>query len=340
MTMFSGKRTMLSSTIAVFAVLAIAIGSSFASSEVIKETSSPVKVTMAARAAGGASQLFGEAVGESIRRKIPGSSFTYEPGRDAPNCVSAAIGRTELGMTNYISAMQALKGEPPFDKAYKDIRGVFNLFTLYYTFVIAKDIDIATIGDLKKKKYPLKLAVNQKDSIMEMANRIALKAHGITYADIEKWGGKIYYINFKQSFDMMKDRRLDAVAAATQAPTAAIIEAATTTPMKMVKIDAELLQQVAKEMGGYVDKIPKEAYAFLDEAVPSVTTNTVIVTSATQSNDLIYTITKAMLENEKYIQSVHSDLKRFTPAYAGSMGDLPLHPGAKKCFQEFGVIPK
>jgi TRAP transporter TAXI family solute receptor len=137
---------------------------------------------------------------------------------------------------------------------------------------------------------------------------------------------------------MMKDHRLDAVAAAAQVPASQIVEAAVMTPMKNLIIDPDILQVAAKQLGGQIETISKDSYSFQNNDIKTVTTNTIIVTSADQPDNLIYTITKAMFENQDYMQSVHAILKRFTPKYGAALGDLPLHPGAKQYFKEIGIV--
>lgn len=303
----------------------------------IKEVTQPVIITMAGRSASGASLLMGETVGECIRRKIPGSSFTYEPGQDGANAVSVATGRTELGIDSTITGIVAYEGRPPHKKAYKELRSIADLQDGEWTFCVLKKSGLKSLTDITKRKYPIKLGVNRKDGMLELTNRIVLEAHGITYKDIDGWGGKVYFVSVGQSVDMMKDGRLDGFMCPFPNPMSALIEASVTLDLELLPIENIYAKEIERQTGGKIQLIPK-VYKFMDKEILSVTVPSLLVTGAKQSEELIYTITKALFENLDYIRSSHRMFEPFSPAFALNVGPIPLHPGAKRYYQEIGAL--
>jgi TRAP-type uncharacterized transport system substrate-binding protein len=59
------------------------------------------KITLVGGSVGGAWSAIGNAIGETIRREAPGSSFGYEPGREAANIQLVSQGKVELPSRTY-----------------------------------------------------------------------------------------------------------------------------------------------------------------------------------------------------------------------------------------------
>ncbi len=89
---------------------------------------------------------------------------------------------------------------------------VGNLDTYWYLFSVRDNVPIHSFEELKAKKYPLRLALLPKGSSGEWATKTVLKAYGITYQDIESWGGKVTFVSFPTAVEMMKDGQADGFA--------------------------------------------------------------------------------------------------------------------------------
>ena len=60
-------------------------------------------------------------------------------------------------------------------------------------FAVRKDIGIDSLEDVKKQKYPLRISTRRRGKLQTTIYAIeeVLKAYGMSYRDIERWGGKI-----------------------------------------------------------------------------------------------------------------------------------------------------
>jgi hypothetical protein len=60
-------------------------------------------------------------------------------------------------------------------------------------FAVRPDTGIESIEDIKKQKYPLRISTRRRGKLATTIYAIeeVLKAYGLSYRDIEKWGGKI-----------------------------------------------------------------------------------------------------------------------------------------------------
>ena len=54
--------------------------------------------------------------------------------------------------------------------------------------------------------------------------------------------------------------------------------------------------------------------------------------------DLVYKITKAIVEDIERIKKAHSGLKNFSRETAGKGVPIPLHAGAEKYYKEQGLL--
>jgi TRAP transporter TAXI family solute receptor len=89
-----------------------------------------------------------------------------------------------------------------FKTPLKKLRGITAIYPNYIQIVAAKDSGIKTLADLKGKR----LSVGAPKSGTELNARAILAAAGMSYKDL----GKIEYLPFAESVELMKNRQLDA----------------------------------------------------------------------------------------------------------------------------------
>jgi len=305
-----------------------------------QEKPRPLKVTMAGYSVGGASAVVGEAIGQALKRSIPGSAFTYEPGRSGANEVTVATGKTELGLSHVWTTKAAMHAGEFYKQKYPNLRVITYLHETAVCMLFRKDAGINSLEEIKSKKFGLIAGVNTKHSLMETSARYTLEAYGVTYADVEKWGGKIHYLSSRPTFDLIRNKKANAFASCITPPYGAINELATTVDLVMLPLSAEAISYVAEKMGGggiYIHQkgdYPK----VLTEDVPSVGLPNIIITRAEVPEEQVYWITRSIYEN---LSSIKKAARQLGPMDKNTMatrvGGLPLHPGARKFYQEIGA---
>src|SRR5215475_2225597 len=72
-------------------------------------------------------------------------------------------------------------------------------------FAVRKETGIESLEDIKKRKYPLRISTRRRMKLQTTVYAIeeVLKAYGMSYRDIERWGGKI----MEAASPSSKDRR-------------------------------------------------------------------------------------------------------------------------------------
>ena len=84
--------------------------------------------------------------------------------------------------------------------------------------------------------------------------------------------------------------------------------------------------------------IPAGTYKGVDEDITTATTMAMLICSTELDEDLVYTMTKTMWENQSVVASAHEKGKVVTLETALDGMGIPLHPGASKYYQEQGIL--
>lgn len=299
----------------------------------------PINTTIVGGRVGGVWSVFTEGVAETIRRTYPGSVVTVEPGSTTGNPGVVSEGRIPYGMAYAMTAYAALKGNEPFEKAYPNLVAVSAIIPVNaYQFVVRKETGLNSIEDIKNKKYPLRISVDEKGSMADIITRAVFEAYGFGYKDIEAWGGKIFYLGGSKTFEMMSDGRMDAMPDALPIPSGDILEASATLNLKMLPLSEEAIAKVGEKLGMTKTTVPAGSYNFLDQDIPTANTQVVLITTEDRPEDEVYKVAKAIYSNLDYLYTVHKGFKDLNKDNIAIVGSLPLHPGAEKFFREIGAL--
>jgi len=178
------------------------------------------QVTILGGSAGGMWSVITEGVAESIRRGLPGGSrITTEPGKDGPNQTMVNTGEVELAVGYEATALAAINAREPYRDKHDNLMGVAVLSPIMpFQFFIDNKSGITSFNELADKKYPLKLSANKNGSMMEIVTRKVLEAHGASYDNIKKWGGKVEFLPANEALATWDTGLLEAAGEVAQYP--------------------------------------------------------------------------------------------------------------------------
>ena len=251
------------------------------------------------------------------------------------NINAIKAGTMESGFSQSDVAYWAYTGTALYKDQGKveDLRLIATLYPETIHLVAAKDSGIKSVADLKGKR----VSLDEPGSGTIVDARLVLSAFGITEKDITP-----EYLKPGPASERLRDGGLDAYFFVGGYPTGAISELATSTGISLVPIS-----------GPEVDKLLKDYNFFSKDAVPEGTydgvgkTDTIAVaaqwvTSAKQSDDLVYKITKTLWDesSRKMLDAGHAKGKLITLDTATDSLGIPLHPGAEKFYKEKGALKK
>ena len=217
--------------------------------------------------------------------------------------------------------------EAGFRSKLTKLRGVTAIYPNFIQVVASKESGIKTLADLKGKR----LSVGAPKSGTELNARAILQGAGITYQDL----GKVEYLPFNESVELMKNRQLDATLHSAGLGVSSLRDLATSIPITVVEIPAAVVDKVGAP---YVKAaIPANTYGGQTEPVQSAAVINYLVTRSDLSDDMVYQMTKAVFDNLPELQAAHSAAKDIKLEDALKGMPVPMHPGAERYFKEKGV---
>lgn len=239
-------------------------------------------------------------------------------------------GKGEIAFALGDSVKLAAEGneEAGFPGKLEKLRGIAAIYPNYIQIVASKESGIKTLADLKGKS----LSVGAPASGTELNARAIFAAAGMKYEDL----GKVEYLPFGDSVELIKNRQLDATLQSAGLGVASIRDLATSVPINVVAVPAE---DVAKIGAPYVSVvIPKGTYEGQDEDVATAAVGNFLVSHSGVSDETAYQMTKLLFENLDKLAAAHAAAKAIDPAKALEGMPIPLHPGAERYYKEKGLI--
>ena len=283
---------------------------------------------------GGTSGVYypmGVALAKIYSEKIAGTRPTVQATKaSVENLILLNQGKGEIAFTLGDSLAFARDGyeEAGFKSKLTKLRGIAAIYPNYIQVVATKESGIRTLADLKGKK----LSVGAPKSGTELNARAILNAAGIGYQDL----GKVEYLPFGESVELMKNRQLDATLQSAGLGVAAIRDLASSVDIVVVEVPASIVDKIGAP---YVKaKIPANTYTGQTQDVEAAAVVNYLVTRSDLADDLVYNMTKSIFDNLPELAASHSAGKDIALARALEGMPVPLHPGSEKYFREKGLV--
>ena len=302
--------------------------------------SGPYKITLAGGSVGGAWSAIGTAIGETIKTAYPGSAFTYEPGREAGNLQLTSTGKVQLGIAHAQMALRAERGLEPFSKPMPNIRAIAMIDPQAAVQILATESSgITSLAQIKNKKMPVRVSLNQKGTLMAITGEAVLQAYGISVQDIENWGGRVTYGSYNAGLDQIKNGQADLIINMLAFPSNQISNTARDVKFRLIGLDEPIVKSLNAQLGTESITIPANTYAFETNAVQTVRGSVIIVAAIEMPDQQAKDIVRAMLTNFDFLQTAHATLSRLTPKALTETAPIALHPGALSAYREAGLLP-
>jgi TRAP transporter TAXI family solute receptor len=137
----------------------------------------------------------------------------------------------------------------------------------------------------------------------------------------------------------MKDGHCDGWLLCTTIPASSIMDLASTRKIRLISLPEEKIKAMQKLNAGYIKRvIPKGTYQGVDYDVQGFGFFTHLIISAKLPDDLVYKITKTMVQNLPRYGQVVKDMKGVTAKDLAMDIGIPFHPGALKYYKEIGAL--
>ncbi len=212
-------------------------------------------------------------------------------------------------------------------------------------FAVRKDIGIESLEDVKRQKYPLRISTRRRGKLQTTVYAIeeVLKSYGMSFKQIEAWGGKVMEApspSSKERKDHIQSGKADAV---FDEGVKSWGNTALDAGMRFLPIDDAATRHMSK-LGFPSAMLTRKHYPKLDRDLRCVDfSGWTFFCHADLPAEIAYGMAKAVDLCHKQIPVDHFDKRPMTMrefSRGGEAGQLniPLHPGAKKYFREKGYI--
>lgn len=239
-------------------------------------------------------------------------------------------GKGELALALGDSVKLAAEGDAdagfkaPLDK----LRGISAVYPNYIQIVASQESGIKTLADLKGKS----VSVGAPKSGTELNARAIFEAAGMSYDDM----GKIEYLPFAESVELIKNRQLDATLQSAGLGVASIKDLAASVPITVVSVPEDVAQALGAPY--QAQQIPAGTYEGQAEDVSTVAVINFLVTHDEVSDETAYQMTKLLFENLSDLAAAHQAATSINLESAIEGMPIPLHPGAEKYYNEQGLM--
>jgi uncharacterized protein len=283
---------------------------------------------------GGTSGVYyplGVAIGKIYSDKLPDVRTQVQATKaSVENLILLQQGRGEIAFAMGDSLKAAWDGdeEAGFKSRLDRLRIIGAIYPNYIQIVATADSNIKTLADLRGKR----LSVGAPKSGTELNSRAILAAAGLSYRDI----GKVEFLPFAESVELMKDRQLDATLQSAGLGVASLKDLSASTDIRLVPVPKEAVDKIGPPF--VPGKIPANTYTGQDKDVPTATVANYLVTSSAVSDDLAYQMTKLIFENLPELANAHASGKEIKLETAATGNPIPLHPGAVRYYKEKGLL--
>jgi len=269
----------------------------------------------------------GGAIAEILNSKLTNVNATaVSTGGSVANINMLKENSIQLAFVQNDVAYYAYNGIEFFqNKKFTGMKALCSLYPETVQIVTLANKGIKTIYDLKGKR----VAVGAAGSGVEVNARQILAAAGLTYKDIS-----VQYLSFADAANGLRDGTLDVAFLTAGLPTAAVRDIASQKDIMLIKIPDNIVKDLISKYPFYIKTvIPKDTYPKVTEDIQSLAVLAMLVVRDDMTDDLAYSIVKAIFENLQRLEVAHQ-MGKFIKKENALFGiSIPMHPGAEKYFK-------
>ncbi|MBA3324657.1 MAG: TAXI family TRAP transporter solute-binding subunit [Rhodobacteraceae bacterium] len=255
---------------------------------------------------------------EGVRSQVQATKASVE------NLNLLQEGRGEIAFSLGDSVQLAVEGnaEAGFPGPLDKLRGIAAIYPNYIQIVATAESGIETLEDLRGKT----LSVGAPASGTELNARAILAAAGLTYDDL----GRVEYLPFAESVELIKNRQLDATLQSAGLGVASIRDLAATTDITVVAVPVEVVEAIGAPYLAVT--IPAGTYDGQETDVPTAAVGNFLITHSDVPDATVCRMTQLLFENLDKLTAAHAAAGDIDPANAQEGMPLPLHPGAEQYY--------
>lgn len=273
-----------------------------------------------------------------VKRSAYGIRATVEATNGATFNINAiSAGYMEFGLTQSDKLYQAVNGLADWKNKgpQTELRAAFSLYSEPLTLVAAVDAGIRTIGDLKGKIVSFgNPGISRHQIVID-----TLRASGLNSSrDMDQFD-----VMASEAPALLQDNRIDAYFFTVGHPSETVKNALTGKRVtRIIPISGPAIDKLVAEKPYYIKTtIPvNQLYPGIGSQADVATfgVTAILCTSTRVSSDVVYVVTKEVLDNLEMFRRQHPAFYNITKTGMLDGLSAPLHQGALRYFKENGLI--
>jgi uncharacterized protein len=292
----------------------------------------PKNLTLGTASVGGTYFVYGQVWASMVNSKLGTNISTQQTQGPNQNVILSNDRQIDFGMTTMGVALQAWEGKGDWTKGkqHRNIRAMFPMYDTPFHFVAMEKSGIKSVKDLSGKR----AGVGPRAGTCGTYFPLMFDALGIKAT-----------IRNGQASDMaanLQDGLIDAFPFCAGIPIAAYSELETTNKVTFFTFTDQEIAALKKALPELSDSlIPKGTYKQQAADQKTVGVFNFAIAHKDVPDDLVYAVTKTVLENNPELVKGHAAGKETLLQNWNRNTFLPFHPGAVRYFKEKGIdIPK
>jgi uncharacterized protein len=291
-------------------------------------------VRMVSGPSGGSWYPLGAKIMQVFQDNIKGISTSNQPGGGISNILAVNGGDAQIGWSYGHTTFNGYSGKGKFNKPNPNVRYFATLYPAMFQVAVRADSPIKSFEDMKKANISPGKAKWTGTAFAESI----LKAYGLDFEKIKQNGGTVYHVDYTESVALMKDKHIDVFMASTSMPQASFLELEQSPGIRFIGLPKAKLEEIIKANPGYIPGVmPKGVYKSIDHDILTLGIVTDMVVSKDLPDDLVYNMCKVFWAHHDDFAQVKKIWNQVTLKNALNGAAIPIHPGAKKCYDELGV---
>jgi uncharacterized protein len=250
------------------------------------------------------------------------------------NVEKVRSGEATFGLTQSDLAYGAYRGEGPFAATGPDteLRTVVALQRESFTVIARADAKIRNFQDLRGKR----VGIGTVGAGYTFTRDVVLSFYGWTISDFDR---ALELGPAEQNRTLCADE-VDAIIFEAVHPDGLTQEATSECRARLVRVAGPPIERLLATHPYYVASIiPGGMYEGNPRDTPTFGTQTLLLASARQPDDLVYAVVKAVFENFADFRRLHPALSALTKKdMVPSEAVMPIHPGALRYYREAGLL--
>lgn len=289
-------------------------------------------VSIGAGGTGGTFYAIAAGMARIIEKNVPGVKATARvTSATLENTRLLGSKKIEFGLVAANGPFSAAIGKAPFvGKKIDNIRYIVAGYSSTLQIAVNGDSEIKSVADLKGKRIGVLSGMTMQDWFPRVAEVFGIKDNFEAFA-----------LRPAELQNSLRDKNIDASVYWGSAPASALTDITTSKNIRFLPIPAIQAEAALKTHPYFFQKpLSKGTYKGLDADVQSLGVPILLVTRAGVSEELVYNITKALMENNSELAKIHPKAGEFSIANAGKSMVIPPHPGAVRYFKEKNISLK